>query len=188
MSLSTAIVDALVATGVTRDQLAAAMKADIADREAEGAAKLEAKRAKDRERQQRHRLSRNVTVTACDERDTPLDDNESLIPPRKIPPKANALDPKPKKHRLPLDWQPKPFTPNTMAAQIVQRWEPGRMERELAKFRAHYAAAGTRWEDWQAVWCKWVNNSDDFQRGKHGPQQSGIGRTEQAAIAALGHN
>jgi hypothetical protein len=182
------MIDAMLATGVTREQLAAVVKADIADREAAEAAKIEARRAKDRERQQRHRLSRDVTVTDRDQRDTPPNERENLTPPHNNPPKAKALDPKPKKNTLPLDWQPLPFNIGTMAAQIVERWEPGRMERELAKFRAHYDAAGTKWQDWQAVWCKWVNNSDDFQRGRNGPanQQPGIGRTEQAAIAALG--
>jgi len=79
VSLSQAILDALVATGASRDQLAAVMRADIAEREAEEAAKLETRRAKDRERQRRHRLSRDVTVTECDERDG--FPNESILTP-----------------------------------------------------------------------------------------------------------
>ncbi len=135
-------------------------------------------------RQARHRAKakgNGVTVT----RDPAPNERDNLTPTHEIPPKPNGLDPKPKKHRLPDDWQPAPFNLGTMAFEIVQRWEPGRMERELAKFRAHYAAAGTKWENWQAVWCKWVNNSDDFQRGRGSGQQPAIGKTS-AAIAMFG--
>jgi len=93
-----------------------------------------------------------------------------------------------KKHKLPADWQPQFFNSGTMAFEIVSRWESGRMERELAKFRAHYEATCTKWENWQLVWCKWVNNSGDFQRGPINDRQnqpSGIGRTAQATLAAI---
>jgi uncharacterized protein YdaU (DUF1376 family) len=92
-----------------------------------------------------------------------------------------SATPEPRKHRLPDDWKPLAFTPGTDAAQIVERWQPGRLERELAKFRAHYAAAGTKWKCWQLVWCKWVNNSDDFQRGsQHGGNHQHLGKSGQA--------
>jgi hypothetical protein len=55
MSLSAAVIDALVAAGATVDQLAAAMKADCAEREAKEAARLEEKRAGNAERQARFR-------------------------------------------------------------------------------------------------------------------------------------
>jgi hypothetical protein len=128
--------------------------------------------AKDRmARMRERRATRNVTRN-------PSPNDNTLTPPKELPPKAIALDPKPKKHRLPIDWEPKPFTLGTLAAQTVLRWEPGRLERELSKFRDHHAAAGTRWENWQAAWSKWVNNSDDFQRGRCG--QPGIGKSQAA--------
>lgn len=135
-----------------------------------------ARMAKCRER----KVTRNVT------RNPSPNERDNLTPTQDYPTKPIGLEPKPKKHRLPVDWEPRPFTPGTLAAQTVLRWEPGRMERELAKFRDHYAASGTKWENWQAVWSKWVNNSEDFQRGRNGGQQQspGIGRTEAAAIAA----
>jgi hypothetical protein len=77
VSLSAAVLDALIATGATREQLAAVMRADIAEREAEEAAKIEAKREGNRTRQQRKRekernaVSRVTAVTARDSRDTP---------------------------------------------------------------------------------------------------------------------
>ncbi len=97
-------------------------------------------------------------------------------------------DPAPKKRRLPADWEPMPFQAGTQAALVVSRWEPGRMERELAKFRDHHTAAGTKWENWQAAWSKWVNGSEDFERGRNGgSRQSGsndIGKSA-AAFAML---
>ena len=129
--------------------------------------------AKDRmARMRQRRATRNVTRN-------PSPNDNDLTPPEELPPKAIALDPKPRKHRLPVDWEPRPFTPGTLAAQTVLRWEPGRIERELSKFRDHHTAAGTRWENWQAAWSKWVNNSDDFQRGRGG-QQAGIGKSAEA--------
>ncbi len=85
MSLSAAIIDALLATGATREQIAAAMKADIAEREAQEAARTEAQREGNRARQQRKRLrdngvSRDVTDVTRDARDTPPNDIYSNPP------------------------------------------------------------------------------------------------------------
>lgn len=71
MSLSAAVIDALVASGATVEQLAAAVKADLRDQET----KVADRRQKDAERQQRSRanrkMSRNVTVTPRDNCDLP---------------------------------------------------------------------------------------------------------------------
>jgi hypothetical protein len=79
MSLSAAVLNALANAGASREQLLAAMNADIAEREAEAAAKLEKKRRGNRERQVRKRerdsnaSSRVTAVTERDARDTPPD-------------------------------------------------------------------------------------------------------------------
>lgn len=67
MSLTAAMIDAMVASGCTPEQIAAVVKADMAEREL----RLTNKRAGDAERQRRHRASRNVTVTECDIEDAP---------------------------------------------------------------------------------------------------------------------
>lgn len=89
MSLSPAVIDALVAAGATVEQLAAAVKADIAD----GAARLAEKREKDAARQRRSRSNRsgkgNVTVTPRDSADAPLNDIYSK-PPEPISAKADT--------------------------------------------------------------------------------------------------
>ena len=79
MSLSAEVIDALVAAGCTVEQLAAAVKADLAAEEQRALVK----RAKDAARQRKSRAnrseSRDVTVTPCDERD-PLDKKDPQTP------------------------------------------------------------------------------------------------------------
>ncbi|KQO50633.1 hypothetical protein [Sphingomonas sp. Leaf257] len=94
MNLSAAVIDALVASGATVEQLAAAMKAALAETEQ---AKT-TRRAKDAERQQRSRanrkaaVSRDVTVTPRDTCDAPPNDIYSnppeLSPDASHPPRA----------------------------------------------------------------------------------------------------
>lgn len=60
MSLSAAVIDALVASGCTLDQLAAAVKADIAEREAADDARKAAMREGNAERQRRFKARRKV--------------------------------------------------------------------------------------------------------------------------------
>ena len=61
MSLLTAV-RALVAAGATSELILAVVEADHAEREAA----IQIKREKDAERQRRHRVSRDVTVTSRD--------------------------------------------------------------------------------------------------------------------------
>src|SRR5215207_4166526 len=67
MSLTPEMVDAMIDAGLTREQMAALMKASLAAEEQ----KVVEKRAKDAARQRKSRVSRNVTVTPCDTCDTP---------------------------------------------------------------------------------------------------------------------
>jgi hypothetical protein len=99
MSLSVAVIDALLASGASREQIAAAVKADISDRDAAEAAKLEAKREGNRERQRRKReregnaKSRVTSVTARDERDAPPNEDNNLTPREIVPDEASASSP-----------------------------------------------------------------------------------------------
>jgi hypothetical protein len=80
VSLTGGHLDALLAAGATAEQIVALVKADLAEREAA----LEEKRTKDRERQRRHRESRNVTVCHSDNENVT---EESVTPsPDKVPP------------------------------------------------------------------------------------------------------
>lgn len=95
------------------------------------------------------------------------------IIPQKDKPSGDSARAKPA-HRLPDDWQPDPLTVGTVAFEIVQSWEPGRLERALAKFRDHWAAASgakARKHDWQAAWRTWIGNEDEFGNRNRGRAQ-----------------
>lgn len=76
MSIAPETIDAMIAAGASAEVLAAAWKAEMAAQEQ----LLETKRAKDAERQRRHRASRGVTVTECDKQDAPLSPAPLLSP------------------------------------------------------------------------------------------------------------
>lgn len=69
------------------------------------------------------------------------------------------------KHPLPDGWEPKPLTSGSVCAQIVIAWQPGRMERELSKFRDHHLRSGQEWKCWDAAWRTWIQNSGNFEHG-----------------------
>lgn len=190
MSLSAAVLDALLASGCTAEQIVAAVKADLVGSES----RITDKRAKDAERQRQsrsnrrgHNVSRNVTVTECD---PPIDNTHTptLIPiepngsiaPRGRKPKSNR--------RLPDDWQPEPLTAET--ANMVQLWEVGRLERELSKFKDYWKGASGRRaskDDWQAAWRFWLANADEWKpkNAKFSDKHDAMGVTERAAHRAL---
>lgn len=83
MSLSPAVLDAMLAAGCTAEQIVAVVKADLEAREGQ----MAEKRRKDAERQRKHRagdaVSRDVTVTGCD----------SVTDPLSRPPNENNSNP-----------------------------------------------------------------------------------------------
>ena len=85
VSLSPAVLDALLEAGCTREQIVAAVKADMAEAEAA----KDDKRAKDAERQRRHRArnaaSRDVTVTNGDSVTSPHPPPHACSPPSPHP-------------------------------------------------------------------------------------------------------
>lgn len=121
------------------------------------------------ERQRRCRANKKAMSHRDVTRDHPIEYNHT---PSNNPIEANAsIAPRGRKpktsHRLPDDWQPEPLTGET--AQMVSAWEPGRIEREIAKFRDYWKAASGRTaskDDWQAALRYWLRNADE--RGKNG--------------------
>jgi hypothetical protein len=79
------VLDALLKAGATAEMIVAAVKADGAIEET----RLTEKRAKDAERQRRHRLSRDVTVTERDSTDEPSPQS----PPLKSTPDPEKITP-----------------------------------------------------------------------------------------------
>lgn len=110
-------------------------------------------------------------------RTTPTPEAASDKPSRTIPSDADASSGK-RATRLPSSWQPEMFQPGTVAFDVVSRWEPGQLERELSKFRDHWAAASgstARKHDWQAAWRTWVIKADEWQqkRGSNAGYRNG---------------
>jgi hypothetical protein len=165
MSLSSAVLNALLDSGCTRDQLAAAMRADIAEREAAEAERLAKKREGNRIRQQRKRDNdRNAEsrVTAVTERDPAPNERDNLTPTREEKPspkgEVKKID---RGSRLPADWEPAPLTGK--AAEMVALWNPGELERELAKFKNYWPSKGANAArtDWQRTWVNWLISADE---------------------------
>jgi DNA-binding PadR family transcriptional regulator len=75
---------------------------------------------------------------------------------------------------LPDGWEPKPLTAGSVCAGIVGLWQPGRIERELSKFRDHHLKTGAMWSDWDAAWRTWIQNSGEFERGQNGHQRQPV--------------
>jgi hypothetical protein len=85
-------------------------------------------------------------------------------------------------HPLPENWEPKPLTAGTVCAQIVATWVPGRIERELSKFRDHHLKSDARWSDWDAAWRTWIQRAGDFENGRTdtNPIGTALGRVQDA--------
>ena len=110
MSLTPAMIDAMVETGCTAEQIAAVVKASMAETEA----RQSEKRANDRQRQRRHRASRDVTVTDRDTQIKPLDKKDPHTP-KKIKP------------------NPPPIVPPSDVDQAIELWNEMAGGRGLAQ-------------------------------------------------------
>lgn len=126
MSLSAAILDALADAGATREQIIAAMKADIAERAATEAARIEAQKEGNRDRQRRKRerdnaKSRDVTDVTRDARDTLPNDKDILTPP--VPPQVISDEITP-----PIE-NPKPISPE----HVIEAWNVMAVEAGVPK-------------------------------------------------------
>jgi hypothetical protein len=190
MSLSVAVIDALLATGASREQIAAAVKADIAVREAEETARLEAKRQNNRDRQQRKRErdrnaeSRVTAVTARDERDPAPNERDILTPTREEKPKAKALVKK--RCPIPDDWQPAPFSPNSESRKVVDSWPPGEEAAQLEQMKAYHRSKHNTFLDPQDAWSTWVLNTRKWGIGRHERSSNPTGDAVSNVLRRLG--
>jgi len=146
------------------------------------------RQARYRERRKEARNDSNVTRNV-----TPPNDIYSN-PPELSPSEAKAsLAPKGKTRkgtRLPDDWQPETLTGEIATA--VCAWQPGMLERELARFRDYWTAKSGRTaakQDWQAAWRNWLRNADEWtsngtaNRKNTAPRQ--VGRSPDGFMSAL---
>jgi uncharacterized protein YdaU (DUF1376 family) len=96
--------------------------------------------------------------------------------------------------RLPDDWTPQSFGPDTIAGQIVAARGHAWAARALESFKNHWRSANgpnARKRDWQAAWANWIIEQDnrDGRRtntlGRHQPAD-GLSSTARASLAVFG--
>lgn len=98
------------------------------------------------------------------------DDANGDAPPPP-PPKAQKAAPSSPRAKTPaatgtrIDscWEPSRLLPADLSV-AVEAWPPGKLERELSKFRDYWAArpgAGGRKADWEATWRNWLWKADE---------------------------
>lgn len=174
MSLSPAVIDAMLAAGCSAEQIAAAVKADMADAEA----RKEAKRANNAERQRRFR-QRHITdsntdnalrdVTECDPPPPPLSPQTPHTPPP--PPEYNipAREKAPAKPEGVSDQTWRDFLKHRRAKKApVSDTVLAGIKREAAKagwtLEAVFAEVVTR--GWQSFRADWVDAAKPQGRGE----------------------
>jgi hypothetical protein len=167
--MSPDMIDAMIDAGLTREQMAALLKHELAKQEA---AKVE-KRAKDAERQRKSRRSRNVTVTPRDY------DGQCATPP-------SLNDPLPNLETSEVSLNPPPYSPpapkNSRGSRISPDWRPSERNRADAaaigvpvamieptgrRFRDFWTAKAGKDAvklDWDATWRNWCS-SEAERRG-----------------------
>lgn len=156
--IASEVLDALLDAGATAEMIVAAVKADAA----KDAARLEEKRANDRERQRRHRGSRDVTQCHSDNADTP----SPLSPPLKVSPDpfkiTPPISPQPlsRASRLPTDFEaPKAWIEWAMTKR---GWGRADATDEAECFVRYWQAKAGRDAaklDWFKTWQNWATNS-----------------------------
>jgi hypothetical protein len=121
-------------------------------------------RERKREQRELERLSGGQSggMSARIPPDPAPNERDNLTPTRKEKPKPIGLVKKTERgSRLPEDWEPKPLTGR--AAEMVAAWQPGQLERELAKFKNYWPAKGSNAArtDWQRTWVNWLIAADE---------------------------
>ena len=179
MSVDPAIFRAMVENGATPEMLLAVVEAAAAIDEQ----RKERKRAGNAERQKRFRERHNghgnnsnalQPVTEC------YPPNDIYSNPPVIPQDETIVSsiPKPVRTRksvgmvpLPDDWEP---VLTTAAQEIVDRWPPGWLAVQVAKFRDHATDKGRKSKDWQAAFRTWITKADEWQaqENRNGPGNS----------------
>lgn len=208
MSVSADTLALMVAAGLSGEQIveiARSIEADRAPSSTAGA--VRARRFREKRRAERNvtdNVTRNVTERNAEPSPSPPPPSFPQTPNQPPPPHPHP-EPETRTRKadrakqLPDDWEPPVLKAGTVAADIVHRWQPGRIERELSRFRDHHRARGTRMVDWDAAWRTWIGKSDEFghQNGRgngagndspHGPStRAGLGFLSDLDRSDAGH-
>lgn len=192
--ISAAVLDAMVASGCTPEQIAAAVKASLAAREAE----IEAKREYERNRKRAYRAGKTAAsdevsqaVPGTDRDNTghhgtdgDIPEKVSLSPVPLLPPTPpnNPLTPNPfqklsgaRGFRLPEDWI---LTGPDLAYALSKGFSEGQTGEMFEKFTNHWWSSTGRnaaKKDWHKAWRVWVLN--ELPRARAGPGRSPVRAT-----------
>jgi len=135
MSLSAAVIDALVASGATVEQLAAAVKADLAEDEVRARSKREADAERQRKSRENRKASRNVTVTPRDTCDTSPEVSPNDIYSNPLPNPSSTLAAL--AERVQVAWNDGPGKNGATAAKPL---DAGRRKALAARLKEHTEA------------------------------------------------
>ena len=144
------LIDALLASGGTVEQVRALVRAA----EAEDEARRAAQRDGNAERQRRARAARLSRVTERDACDTPKK-NGPPDPLRKTTPLETQTHTAGATSRMAPDWRP---GAEGTAYAAEQGLSPAEIEAEAVAFRDHWLRIGEPQADWGAAWRGWVRN------------------------------
>lgn len=173
MTISVAVLDAMVAAGCSAEQIAAVVKADMAGDADRKAHKRENNADRQRRYRERNAALRVTGVTNGDKRDGTLPPSPSpLVPPPQTPPpiipQSSSTIPETKRaSRLSTDW----VLPSAWGRwAISQGHSEATIRLEADKFRDFWCSkSGTDATklDWEATWRNWMRNSRSAPG--HGP-------------------
>jgi hypothetical protein len=161
--MSPGTIDAMLAAGASAEVIAAAWKAEIKALEAA----REERRTKDRDRQRRHRLSRDVTVTGCDNTGQPVTPSSDKALPQ-TPSQITTIPSPPFKSpssqkrgtRLANDFE----APEDWITWAIDKrgWSREAATDEAEVFARYWQAKAGKDAvklDWPKTWQNWVVNS-----------------------------
>jgi len=189
MTTAADLVALMAEAGTPPELLAAVAQRLFAGETAQEA--IDARRANDRDR--KARKSREVTgtdVTDAEITNSPF----PLTPPLKVSPDPFKITPpispipttESRGCRLRDDWKPEPL--NGKALTMVERWQPGEVEREIAKFRNYWMARAGKdacRTNWQRTFINWLISADE-RKPRYDQRQQHSSRTSEAVYAVIG--
>lgn len=158
MSLTAAALEVLVAKGLSAQDILDVARALEVRRDPTAAERQQRKRERDKAARDASLVTSRVTPP-----------NDIYSNPPVIPQDETIVSsiPKPVRTRksvgmvlLPDDWEP---ALTTAAQEIVDRWPPGWLAVQVAKFRDHATDKGRKSKDWQAAFRTWITKADEWQ-------------------------
>jgi hypothetical protein len=162
MSLTGGHLDSFLEAGLTAEQIVALVKADIAVRERAVAER----RAKDADRQRRHRKSRPVTVTNGKSADPPKED---IKPPSSEANASGYADPIKEMFDVGVALLVSTGSTDKQARSLIGKWRKAKGDGEvltaLLDCRARAIAQPVEWLERRLKVSKWVSASGHEYRG-----------------------